>query len=150
MRTCGLFDKYRDGEAGIAERSQFESHLAGCEACRTRLSLLNNLVLALRAEEVRPVDMADRIAREAFRRAHSWDYEVISWLRPGAAFAALVLALVLFSSLWMISGDQNVSAYSEYETLMDEAERMNVGTRLQSGSDSEIVIWLEQEGTSSD
>jgi len=151
MRTCDLFDKYRDGEASVAERNEYEGHLAACEACRTRFSMLDNLVHALRAEEIRPLDRADRIAREAFRRAHSWDYEVISWLRPGPAMTALVLALVLFASLWIVTGDQQVSAYSEYETLMNEADTLNIGTRLQqAGSDNEIMVWLEEEGTSSD
>ncbi|MBP1625203.1 MAG: hypothetical protein H6Q07_3225, partial [Acidobacteria bacterium] len=64
---------------------------------------------------------------------------------------ALVLALVLFASLWMVTGDQQVSAYSEYETLMNEADTLNIGTRLQqAGSDNEIMVWLEEEGTSSD
>jgi len=90
------------------------------------------------------------VAREAFRRAHSWDYEVISWLRPAPAVAALTLVLVLLSSFWMISNNQQVSAYSEYQTLMDEADSINLDNHEQAGTDNELVIWLEQGGTSSD
>jgi len=150
MRICNLFDKYRDSEVSDSESVQFIAHLANCDDCRTRMSLLNNLVTLIRADEVRPHDIADRVAREAFRRAHSWDYEVISWLRPAPAVAALTLVLVLLSSFWMISNNQQVSAYSEYQTLMDEADSINLDNHEQAGTDSELVIWLEQGGTSSD
>jgi anti-sigma factor RsiW len=149
-RICDLFDKYRDGETSADERVQFEAHLANCGDCRARTSLLNNLVSLIRADEVRPRDIADRVAREAFRRAHSWDYEVISWLRPAPAVAALALVLVLLSSFWMISSNQKISAYSEYRALMEDADSINTDTHEQAGSDNELVIWLEQEGTSSD
>lgn len=150
MKICGVFDRYRDGEAGAAERSDFERHLALCDDCRTRMALLDNLVSAIRSEELPVCDRADLIARKAFRRAHSWDYEVISWLRPGPAVAALALVLVLLSSLWVVTGSQQVSAYSEYERLMTEADAAVLGDRLQSATDSELVIWLEQEATSRD
>jgi anti-sigma factor RsiW len=146
MRACGIFDRYRDGEAGAAERIEFERHLELCESCRTRIALLRNLVCALRSEELHPPDRANLIAREAFRRAHSWDYEVVSWLRPGPAVAILVLAFVLTASMWMVKGNQQVSAYSEYESLMTESDAVSFG----SDAESDLVIWLAQEVTSSD
>jgi anti-sigma factor RsiW len=149
MRICALFDKYRDKELNAAERSEFESHLGSCEDCRTRKSLLDHVVFLVRSEEVQPVDMADRIARRAFLRQNSWAAEVISWLRPLPAMAALTLALVLFSSLWIISSNGTVSAYSEYEKLIEEADADYISARLsQDSSGNTIINWLEQEGNS--
>ena len=149
MRLCKLFDKYRDGELNSPDRSEFESHLAGCENCQTKASLLNNVARLLKMEETRPRDLADLIARKAFARKHSWDAEVISWLRPGPALAALTLMLILVSSLWIVSSTRPVAAYSEYETFMDEADSVNLDTRVsQVRNDSELVVWLEQEGDS--
>ena len=40
MRTCKVFDKYRDGELNSVERREFEKHLAVCEDCGTKTALL--------------------------------------------------------------------------------------------------------------
>ncbi len=151
-RACSLIDRYRDKELSAAERSEFESHLATCEHCRTTMSLLNNVASLMKAEEVQPLDLADRIARQAFRKELSWDSEIISWLRPGPALAALTLMLVLFSFLFMMPGNMRVSTYSEYDKLMDEAaETSDLGiSSPQAQNSSELVFWLEQEGTPSD
>ena len=149
MRKCDLFDKYRDDELGPAERGEFQSHLAICEDCRTKMSLLNNVVLVLKQEEVRPLDLADRIARQAFAKDKSWDALVISWLRPGPVLAALSLMLVLFSFLWLLPGNGQVSAYSEYQRLMDEADSINQKASLsQATAESALGLWLQQEGNS--
>ena len=152
MHICDLFDKYRDGELGPAEQSQFKSHLAACENCRTRMFLLNNLVQVLRQEESRPLDLADQIARKAFQKDDSWAALVISWLRPGPAWAAaLSMTLVLFSFLWLMSGRQQFDVYSEYEKLMDDEAAINLSTSTslsQIRSDSEVMLWLAQGGDS--
>jgi hypothetical protein len=115
------------------------------------MSLLNNLVRVIKAEEVRPQDLADRVARRVFEREHSWDFEVLTWLRPGPALAALTLMLVLFSSLWIVSRNQQVATYSEYEKLLDEVDAVSLSTRMsQVRSESEFDLWLEQEGNRSD
>jgi len=145
MRTCNLFNKYRDQELGAAERTEFEAHLATCDDCRTGRALLDNLVCLVKSEKVRPPDMADRIARQAFQRARSWDAEIISWLRPGPAMAVVTLILILVSSLWVISSNRQLT-YPDYEKLMDEADAVNLGSRMsQVGSDNRLEIWLEQE-----
>jgi anti-sigma factor RsiW len=149
MRACKVFDKYRDRELDPAQRKEFESHLALCEDCRTKMSLLANIVHVLRHEQVRAPDLAGPIARQAFRRGNSWDALVVSWLRPGPALAALTAVLVLFSFLWLMPGTQQINANSEYERLMDETDAVNLGTSVsQVHSDSELVVWLEQEGNS--
>jgi len=152
IRVCSLIDKYRDKELSDAERSEFESHLATCEDCRTAMSLLNNIANLMRAEEVRSFDLADRIVQRAFQKGRSWDSEIISWLRPGPALAALSLMLALFSFLLMTSSNRQVSTYSEYEKLMDEAaESSDLGASSpQVRNNSELVFWLEQEGIPSD
>ncbi len=147
MRTCDLFDKYRDGELRDAGRDEFEAHLSSCEDCRLRMALLNNLVRVLRQEEVPPVDLADRIARQAFSKGLSWDELLVSWLRPGPVLATASLILVLFSFLWLLPGKGPVSAYSEYQKLMEEADSIQLNSSLsQAGNGSALGIWLQQEG----
>lgn len=145
MNLCSQFDKYRDGELDAVERRRFEVHRATCRECQARAILLDNVVGALR-KEVHCRDIADRIAHEAFRKKNSWDALVISWLHPRPVMATVVMLLALFSFVWLVPGWQ-VSGYSEYETLLDEAAARSLTSRvLQSGSDSELVMWLEQEG----
>jgi anti-sigma factor RsiW len=152
MRTCDLFDKYRDGELGSAEQREFKSHLASCENCRAKMSLLNNLVHILKQEESQPMDLANRIAQKAFLKNESLADLVISWLRPGPAWAAaLSMMLVLFSFLWLMSGKQQLDMYSEYEKLMDDEAAINLGASTsisQVRTDTDLVLWLEREGGS--
>jgi hypothetical protein len=154
MRICDLFDKYRDGELGPAEQSEFQSHLAVCRDCRGKMSLLNNLVHVLKQEEIRPLDLANQIAQRAFQEQDSWSTLVISWLRPGPAWvAALGMMIVPFSFLWLKPIGQKLDFYSEYEKLMSETESINLSSstivsQSQAHTDSELVLWLEQEGQS--
>jgi anti-sigma factor RsiW len=151
MRLCKQFDKYRDGELDPAERTQFEFHLKECADCSTKIALLNNLVLCLKAEEAHPGDIAARIAHKAFEKRSSWDAEVISWLRPGPALAALTLMIALFSSLWVVSRNRQAMAYSEYEKLMEKADSAGYNSRISLvGNDKELVIWLQQEESQND
>ncbi len=146
MRTCKVFDRYRDGELDAAERKEFERHLASCRECREKAALLNNMVGALRREEVRPLDLAERIARRAFSTNASWDALVASYLRPGPAFAFLTLLLVLFSFLWVLPQNRSIDAYTEYQQLMDEAEAISLDASItEINNDSELILWLERE-----
>jgi len=150
MRICDLLDKYRDGELGSAEGAEFESHLKNCELCRTKMFLLNNIVQVLRKDESRPLDMAEQIARKAFQKDESWASLVVSWLRPGQAWAAAVsMMLVLFSFLWFMSGKQPFDMYSEYERLMNDEAAINLeasSSLAQVRNDSEVMLWLAQGG----
>ena len=149
MRTCNVFDKYRDGELDAAERKEFEKHLSVCEDCQTKTALLNNIVHVLKQEEINPIDRAELIARQAFRSGNSWDALVVSWLRPGQALAALTLVLVLFSFLWIMPENQKINAYSEYEQLMAETDEVLLGMSTTTvRDDSEHMLWLMQEGHS--
>jgi anti-sigma factor RsiW len=152
MHVCDLFDKYRDDELGAAEQREFESHLATCNGCRTRRALLNNLVRILKQEELRPLDLADRIAQKAFQKDDFWASLVVSWLRPGPAWAAaLSMMLVLFSFVWLMSGRQPLDVYSEYEKLMNNETTITLETSTsltQVRSDSEVMLWLAQGGDS--
>jgi hypothetical protein len=152
MRICDLFDKFRDGELGSAEQSEFQSHLAACEDCRAKKFLLNNLVHVLREDEIRPMDLADQIARRAFQEQDSWSTLVVSWLRPGPAWvAALGMLIVFFSFLFFKPIGQKLDFYSEYEKLMSETETVNLSSSSSispARTDSELVLWLEQEGKS--
>ncbi len=152
MRICDLFDKYRDNELESDEKREFGLHLELCESCRARMSLLNNLVSILRQEESRPLDLANQIAQKAFAKDESWSALVVSWLRPGPAWAAaLSMMLVLFSFLWATSGKQQFDTYSEYQKLMDDEAAITLGTGnglSQVRNDSEVMLWLAQGGES--
>ena len=147
MRLCDLFDKYRDGELDRVEKEDFEAHLAECADCRAKMSLLDNLAFILKQDPaIMPVDLSRQIAGKAFHQKKTWDALVIGWLRPGPAFAALALVCVLFSALWIVPNYQPTSAHSEYEKLMDEASAITLNTDItQIQSDTELIIWLEQE-----
>jgi len=146
MNTCELFDKYRDGELDSEERGRFEVHLASCEDCRTKGARLNNLVCVLKRDRVPEVDISEQIARKAFEEGSSWDFLVVSWLRPGTAFATLALMFLLFSFLWLIPNFRRVNSNSEYEKLMDEADSVSIGSSIsEEHNDSELVIWLQQQ-----
>jgi predicted anti-sigma-YlaC factor YlaD len=149
MKSCKLFDKYRDGELDGAQRSRFEAHLAACDECRTKMARLNNLVYVLTRDRIPQIDSSEQIARKAFEKGRSWDILVVSWLRPGPAFATLALILALFSFLWLAPSFRRVNSYSEYEKLMDEADAVNIGSSISEvHSDSDLVRWLQQEGDS--
>ena len=150
MQACKLFDKYRDGEVSAAERSQYERHLATCADCLTKTSLMNNLTYVLKQDQVQmPADLSVRIARKAFQQSKSWDSLVIGWLRPASALGVLALVLLLSSFVWFIPNYGQSNAYSEYETLMEEADAVNLDSSIsQIHSDSELMLWLEQEGHS--
>jgi anti-sigma factor RsiW len=147
MSDCKLFDKYRDREMSAAGRSDFESHLAVCENCRAKMFLLNNVVHVLKQDTVQPVDLSERIAKQAFQQSRSWDALVLSWLRPGQALAALALVLVFIAFMWFVPGNGQTNFFTEYEALMEDADAVLPGTSLsQTNTDSEFVMWLEQEG----
>lgn len=147
MRTCTLFDKYRDGELSRVEEREFEAHLAGCADCRAKMSLLDNLAFVLKQDPAAmPADLSGKIARKAFQQDKTWDALVIGWLRPGPAFAALALVCIIFSTLWLVPNYKPANAFSEYEKLMTELNVENLDSSLsQIQRDAELVTWLEQE-----
>lgn len=152
MRLCELFDKYRDGELGSAEQREFESHLAACDSCRTKMALLNNLVSILKLDAPQHSDIADRVAQKAFQKEDSVASLVVSWLHPGPAWAAaLGMMLILFSFLWLRAGKPQFDMYSEYEKLMNNESAITLETNTslsQVRADREVLLWLAQGGVS--
>ncbi len=145
MRACEWFNRYRDGELSAAHREQFEAHLSGCPACRARMALLDNMVHALRLNPAPvPPGLPERIARRAFERPKPWDSLVISWLRPAPVLITLVVALFVFSSLWVVPGSRKTETAGEYEVLVNESYSLN--TARSSGPSDDMLTWLEQEG----
>ncbi len=118
-KVCKLINKYRDGEIDPAARAAFEAHLHACVKCRQTLALLNNLVHILKpAAPDAPPAFSERVARKAFERGRTWDFMVVSWLRPAPAWVALVFCVLLTSIIWispLIKQPGDVP--SEYETL---------------------------------
>jgi hypothetical protein len=148
MSTCNLFDKYRDKELDIAGQKQFDLHLAKCPDCRIKFYLLNNVAGILRQGEPIQVDVSGKVARRAFEQKKTWDMMIVSWLHPVPALAALILAVLVLSFLWLQPG-YRLAPPSEYETLMNDADSVNLETTtMQVRSDSDLMIWLEQEDIS--
>jgi hypothetical protein len=146
MRPCRFFDKHRDKELNQAEREQFESHLEVCTDCRSKRSLINNIAFVLKQETAVAPDLAGRIALSAFHQKRTWDALVISWLRPGPAFATLTLAAALFSFLWLFSTRTTLVNYSEEDVLMSESNSLGSSmSASQVRADNDLLIWLEQE-----
>jgi Putative zinc-finger len=145
IEICGWFDRYRDGELSSAQREQFESHMISCGECRTKTSLLNNLVFVLKwQEQPLPEWLPESTARRAFQKSRSWDDFVVSWFRPAPALYAFALLLIVFSVLWSIPSFWKTSSlYYEYETLMMESEPADLGGNApQVYTDEELTRWL--------
>jgi hypothetical protein len=148
MQTCKLFDRYRDKELSQEDRRQFEKHLTDCPDCQSKSCLIENLVLLLKQEEIATApDLSWRIASRAFAPKRRWDSLVVSMLRPGPALATFTLALALFSFLWIALGRQTTTvSYSEYETLINEADSLNLDSSSSlTHASSDLMLWLEQE-----
>jgi hypothetical protein len=147
MRACEFFDKYRDGELSLTERSQFEAHLAVCSDCQTKKLLIDNIVCVLKQDETQvPSGLAERITERVFTSERSWNALIISWLRPGPALASLALIFALFSLLVIPNYRQVNISFSDYESLMDQADAYDLSSNiLQTHNDSELMNWLEQE-----
>ena len=147
MNACDLIDRYRDGELDERRRRFFELHLSGCSECRFSLSILNNLVRSLnqRRYDFSPIE-AQQIARHAGGQIESWDFQVISWLRPIPAWTTLVLALAFYSGIRLFSPDEARNPIVEYETLVRDMESKGVGKQQpQFQSEAELFRWLEQQ-----
>jgi hypothetical protein len=146
MRTCKLFDKYRDKELSQDVRTQFEAHLAVCLDCQTKKYLIDNIAFVLKQDEaIEQPDMAERIAWQAFARRRRWDSLVISWLRPGPALATLTLSLALFSLVWVFLDRQTTSAPdSEYESLISDTDLLKSVSASQVIEDNDFIHWLQQ------
>jgi len=104
--NCGHTEKnlvaYLDGKLHLAERRQFEAHLATCAACRERADGFRsvwNVLDELPAFTPSPafdVRVRARVEQEP-RRAGFW-----SWIVPSPRMAFAVTAL-LIASIWLSS-----------------------------------------------
>jgi anti-sigma factor RsiW len=144
-RLCDLFNRHRDGMLDEEQKLQFESHLAACDECRTRLMLLNNLVHLIRDQEI--ADQAARseqIAERAYEQSDAWDTIFLFWLRPAQAWSVLAVLLILLSSLWVGPFAQQPTTGNEYGSLL-AADDQAVSS-VASLPDAEFEIWLEKGG----
>jgi hypothetical protein len=145
-KLCDLFNRHRDGMLDSDQKMQFESHLATCEACRARFFLLNNLVHVIGNQDIPdPVLRPGKIADRAYEKAGSWDFLLLSWLRPLPMWSGLAVLLILVAFLWVMPfAGQPVTA-SDYEYLLTEGDQQ--GSTTANLSDAELESWLEQGGT---
>jgi len=141
---CNSFNRYRDGMLDSEQTIRFESHLGECNLCRPRLLLLNNMVEAIRNQDM-PVlkDLPGKITACAYEQGRSWDAMLLSWLKPVPAwsFAALV---IITAFLWIAPFIQQSAPSSNYENLMTSIDQE--GSTVSAFSDAELENWLEQGG----
>lgn len=145
-KLCDLFNRYRDGMLDSEQTKQFESHLEACNQCAPRLYLLNNLVHVIKSQEI--PDLASRpgqIADCAYEKAASWDFLLLSLLRPVPVWSGLAVLLVLFAYLWAAPFAGQPQAGSDYEYLAIQGEQQ--GSAIANLSDAELESWLEQGGS---
>ena len=148
MRLCDWFDRYRDGELGATQREQFRAHLAACLRCRERMALIESVVLALKPVPVDvPLGFPERTARRAMQYHSHWDTLVVSMLRPAPAVIALIIVILIFSTLWWTSGANRAEVPGEYEALVNETYSLIPGSSVgQVHMDDDLFGLLEQEG----
>ncbi len=141
---CNFFNQYRDGMLDPEQTIRFESHLEGCNLCRPRLLLLNNMVEAIRNQDM-PIlkDLPGKIAARAYEQGRSWDAMLLSWLKPLPAwsFAALI---VIAAFLWIAPFIQQSAPSSNYQDLMPSIDQEK--NTISALSDAELENWLEQGG----
>jgi anti-sigma factor RsiW len=145
-RLCDLFNQYRDGMLNPEQKKRFESHLAACEKCMPRLFLLNNMVHAIRNQNIPDsMDHPERIADRAYTQAGSWDILLLSWLRPLPVWSGLAVLLIFCAFLWVAPFAGQLTSGSDYEYLLVEGgQGESASANL---SDDELENWLEQGGT---
>ena len=141
---CDLFNRYRDGMLNPEQTILFESHLAGCSQCQPRLNLLNNLVDALKKQDM-PVlkDSPGKIAARSYEQSGSWDFLLLSWLKPLPAWSLAAL-LVIVAFLWIAPFAQQPASSGDYEDLMTSVDQ--TGDTVAGLSDAELEGWLGQGG----
>ena len=142
---CDFFNQYRDGMLDPEQLKRFESHLATCNRCSPRLFLLNNMVHAIRNQDMPdPINSPARIADRAYEQSGSWDVFLLSWLKPLPAWSGLAAVLILVAFLWMAPLAQQPASSSNYEDLMTSGSQ--VGSAVADLSDADLESWLEQGG----
>ena len=146
MKSCELFDRYRDGELNDSQMEEFRRHLVTCEPCATANALLDNLVSVMRHETVPMMtDMADRIARQAFQRVSTWDSLLAYWFRPRLTFITACLSIALCVFIWFAPESQTGNSMA-YEMLLDQADASDPASELLATGDSDFVLMLIQGG----
>ena len=138
--ACDQFEQelvlYYYGELGRADRSQVESHIAGCEPCRLYLKEMASLLPLTVAADEPPQAFWDDYSWEmrhklaAAREKSSWWHATLSLFRPWAvpvfattAVIALALTLTLTRGLWSTKEtSQDEEAFMEALPMTENLE----------------------------
>jgi hypothetical protein len=131
--ACAGFDldaasAYLEGALGGSHRAGYESHLAGCAACRRHLIELARLERTAPQVEAQPVKAADQTPAWArWREVVAGWFDLSAWNlkwqlagATGAAFAILIAVLGVQS--WRQASDQSAFAGRTIETQPISAE----------------------------
>lgn len=141
---CNCFNQYRDGMLDPEQTIRYESHLAECNHCRNRLSLLNTMVHAIRNQDMPDLKYPpERIAARACEQSSSWDVLMLSWLKPLPAWSLAGL-LFIVAFFWISPSFQQPESGNNYEDLMSSANQE--GDAIAGLSDADFENWLEEGG----
>ena len=146
-KLCDWFNRYRDGMLVPEHRKQFESHIAGCEECQTRSSILNRLVHSIREQELPTLTRQPKtVATRAFENCSSWDVQFLSWLSPAPAWSTLAALVVLLTLFWSLPSARPSSASGEYEELMMESDSAKLTGNAPQGETDDALLSGSRRG----
>ncbi len=130
-KVANLISDYLDGHLAVQARSEFESHVGGCDNCASELRQTRSMLQELAALGgcKSPVDCWGHVRRHTIRSRPQ-----VLWrrylLRPAAAVPALAAVLLLAALLiWPGSTPEPVRAHSavsvsEYTLYVSEHSRL--------------------------
>lgn len=145
-KTCRLFNQHRDGMLSPEQKVQFETHLATCDECNRRLSLLTHIVHILRNQEIPAATRApERTADAVYEATGSLDIFLLSWLKPLPVWSGLAVLLILFSFLWVLPFAGESLPADDYEYLFAESSQQE--STITNLSDDALETWLEIGGS---
>lgn len=125
-------DDYLDGRLSAEQRARVDSHLQGCEVCRTELATARRLCAALSALPVAEPDPS--FFENALRRARTGQtseqqqHSAPTWM-PAALVAGLLVMLVgglLLRQPGIDAGDPAAVAAADITMALEEAKTVNL------------------------
>jgi anti-sigma factor RsiW len=157
--VCDLLDDYLEGELPVARRSEFDRHLATCEACRVAVNEWRTLCRALKTatgelENPSP-SLLERIHASAIVPALPADRDLQKW-RVAALVGASLVAAGLFASILQPhpphrelakapQTERELAKQTEAKPLLPPKVEFSddvIGVPIDIGEPNVTVVWL--------